>query len=175
MGRFDEGLKEIRRAQELDPLSLIINACGAWFFYYARDYDKGIDLCQKTLGMDPEFRPAHAYLSQNFLGKGMYEEALKESQKIDDQYFMATIYAVMNRPEEARRLLATILKDPQQFSCDIAIIYFWLGQVDEGWKWLVKASDEHAYRLSFIKVYPLFDTIRSDPRFQALLKKMGLE
>ena len=87
MGRFDEGLKEIRRAQELDPLSLIINAVEGCFFYFARDYDKGIDQCKKTLEMDPNFLPAHSYLWLNYVGKGMYEEALREAQKTNNQSY----------------------------------------------------------------------------------------
>jgi len=175
MGRFDEGLREIRRAQELDPLSLIMNAAGGLFFYLARDYDKGIDQCKKTLEMDPHFPPAHAYLCWNYTGKGMYEEALKEAQKTDDQYSMAVIYAAMNRQDEARRLLASLLKQPQQSEAQIAGIYFGLGENEEGWKWLEKAYDERSFNLPWLKVYPFFDNVRSDPRFQAMLKKIGFE
>ena len=175
LGRFDEGLKEIRRAQELDGLSLIINAVVGNFFYYARDYDKGIDQCKKTLEMDPNFLPAHFRLSYIYLAKGMYQEALREAQKIDSQYLMATIYAIMNRQEEARRLLANLLKHPQPHEVGIAGVYFRLGENEEGWKWLEKAYDERSYSLVLLKVDPFYDNIRSDPRFQALLKKIGLE
>jgi serine/threonine protein kinase len=175
MGRFDEGLKEIKRAQALDPLSLIINAVGGQFFCFARDYDKGIDQCNKTLEMDPDFRPAHIYLMMNYLGKGMYQEALREAQKTNNQVTIASIYAMMNRKEEARRLLADILKHPQQIEAEIAEVYFRLGENEEGWKWLEKAYDERSYTLTWLKVHPRYDNIRSDPRFQAMLKKMGLE
>jgi serine/threonine protein kinase len=175
MGRFDEGLEEIKRAQALDPLSLIINAVGGWFFYFARDYDKGIDQCRKTLEMDPDFRPAHIYLMIFYVSKGMYQEALREAQKTNNQATIASIYAGMNRQEEARRLLANILKHPQQSETDIATVYFRLGENEEGWKWLEKAYDERSYPLTWLKVAPLYDNIRSDPRFQAMLKKMGFE
>jgi serine/threonine protein kinase/Tfp pilus assembly protein PilF len=174
-GRFDEGLKEMRRAQELDPLSLIINAVGGLLFFLARDYDKGIDQCKKTLEMDPNFNPAHAYLYMNYAGKGMYEEALREAQKTDDQYFIASIYATMNKQEEARRLLASIVKQPQQSETEIASVYFRLGENEEGWKWLEKACDERSYFLTWLKVLPPYDNIRPDPRFQTLLKKVGFE
>jgi serine/threonine protein kinase/tetratricopeptide (TPR) repeat protein len=175
MGRFDEGLEEIKRAQALDPLSLIINAVGGWFFYFARDYDKGIDQCKKTLEMDPDFRPAHANLMLNYLGKGMYQEALREAQTTNNLGAVAEIYAMMNRQEEARRLLAGILKHSQLFELEIADAYFRLGENEEGWKWLEKAYDERSYYMTWLKVDPLFDNIRSDPRFQALLKKVGFE
>jgi tetratricopeptide (TPR) repeat protein len=175
LGRFDEGLKEIRRAQELDPLSLMVNATGGFFFYLARDYDKGIDQCKKTLEMDPHFPPAHAYLCWNYIGKGMYEEALREAQEIDDRYYLAGIYAALNRQDEARRLLASLLKQPQQNEAYIAVIYFWLGENEEGWKWLEKAYDERSSALGYLKVSRFYDLVRSDPRFQAMLKKVGLE
>jgi tetratricopeptide (TPR) repeat protein len=174
-GRFDEGLKELRRAQELDPLSLMINAVGGLFFCLGRDYDRGIDQCKKTLEMDPDFSPAHAYLYMNYAGKEMYEEALSEAQKSGDQYFIATMYAKMNRQEEARRLLADILKKPQQSETQIAAMYIALGENEEAWNWLGKAYEEHSYFLTWIKVLPPYDIVRSDPRFQALLKKVGLD
>jgi tetratricopeptide (TPR) repeat protein len=175
MERFDEGLEEIKRAQALDPLSLIINAVGGWFFYFARDYDKGIDQCKKTLEMDPDFRPAHANLMLNYLGKGMYQEALREAQTTNNLGAVAEIYAMMNRQEEARRLLAGILKHSQVFELEIADAYFRLGENEEGRKWLEKAYDERSYYMTLLKVSPLYDYIRSDPRFQALLKKVGFE
>ena len=176
LGRIDEGLKEIRRAQELDPLSLIINTvAGGWFCYFTRDYDRGIEQCKKTLEMDPDFVPARTYLCWNYLGKGMYEEALREAQKLNNEYAIAGVYAMMNRQEEARRLLANILKHPQPNAATIARVYFRLGENEEGWKWLEKAYDERGYELIYLKVNAAFDSIRSDPRFQALLKKVGLE
>jgi serine/threonine protein kinase/Tfp pilus assembly protein PilF len=175
MGRFDEGLKEIKRAQELDPLSLIISTVGGWFYFLSRDYDKGIEQCQKTLEMDPDFLPAHNYLLANYAGKKMYQEALREAQIIHDEWSMAMIYAGTNRQEEARRLLADISKHPQQPEFDIALVYLELGENEEGWKWLEKAYDERSYGLIFLKVHPLLDNIRSDPRFKTLLKKVSLE
>ncbi|MGZ8877704.1 MAG: hypothetical protein ACXW2O_06200, partial [Candidatus Aminicenantales bacterium] len=96
-------------------------------------------------------------------------------QKINDRYLMAVAYARMNRHEEARRLLAEDLKYPQLYSFYISITFFQLGENEEALKGLEKAYDGHAYGLHFIKVHPLLDHVRSDPRFQALLKKMGLD
>jgi len=175
MGRFDEGLKEIERAQKLDPLSLMINAVGGLFYFLARDYDKGIERCKRTLELDPDFPPAHLYLSWNYFGKEMYEEGWSEAQKSGDQYHIASAYAVMNRKEEARRLLTSLLKQPQPSEIDISRIYFQLGENEEGWKWLDKAYAERSFYLTWFKTGPGFEAIRSDPRFQALLKKVGLE
>jgi eukaryotic-like serine/threonine-protein kinase len=175
MGRFDEGHKAIKRAQELDPLSLMMNAIEGWFFYLARDYDKGIEQCKKTLEMDPDFLPAHGYLWMNYVVKGMYEEALREAQRTNNQWYIASTYARMNRQEEARRLLANILKNPERYETRIAGVYFSLGEIEEGWKWLEKAYDERSYLLTWLKMAPIYDSIRSDPRFQAMLKKVGFD
>jgi len=88
---------------------------------------------------------------------------------------MASTYAMMNRQEEARRLLADILKHPQRSETEIAGVYFSLGENEEGWKWLEKAYDERSFFLIWLKVDPLYDNIRSDPRFQAMLKKIGFD
>jgi adenylate cyclase len=105
----------------------------------------------------------------------MYEEALSSAQKSGDQYHLASAYAVTNRQEEARRLLASLLKQPQPSEIDISRIYFQLGENEEAWKWLEKAYNERSFYLTWLKILPAFDTIRSDPRFQVLLKKVGLE
>jgi serine/threonine protein kinase/tetratricopeptide (TPR) repeat protein len=175
MGRFDEALKEIKRAQELDPLSLIVNTIEAQHYCFARDYDKGIDQCRKTLDMDPDFSPAHWCLCWNYLGKGMYEEALNEGQIFGNQYFIALIYAWMHRQEEARRSLANIIEHPLAYEVEIAMIYLLLCENEEGWKWFEKAYNERSRQLLFLKVDFIYDNIRPDPRFQALLKKIGLE
>jgi eukaryotic-like serine/threonine-protein kinase len=175
MGRFDEGLKELRLAQELDPLSLIINATIAEFFYMARDFDKGVEQSKKTIDMDPSFPPGHWNLCFNYWGKRMYEEALLEAQKIGDPVGIAVSYAMMNRQAEARHWLADMLKHPQARAADIALIYIYLGENEVGWKWFGKAYDERSRYLVFLKVEPIYDNIRSDPRFQALLRKVGFD
>ncbi len=175
MGRFDEGLKEIKRAQELDPLSLVINAVGGLFSYFTGEYDKGIDQCKKTLEMDPDFAPAHLYLSWNYGRKGMIEEALSEAKKSEDPYWIARAYALANQKEEARRLLANLLKQPQPSEIDMAGIYFQLDELEEGWKWMEKAYAERSFYLTWLKIGPGFDDVRPDPRFRALIKRVGLE
>ena len=175
LGRFDEGLKEIKRAQGLDPLSLVMNMMEGWVYFFAGEYDKVIAQCQKTLEMDPDFRPAQVYLASGYAGKGMYEEALREAQKAGDPYLVASFDIPLNRQDEARRLLAGILKQPQQSEINVALIYFGLGENEEGWKWMDKAYEERSYLLTWLKVFPPFDPIRSNPKFQALLEKVGFQ
>ncbi len=178
MGRFDEALKEIKRAQELDPLSLIINAIGGWPYMYSRKYDQAIEHFQKTLEMDPDFRPAHSYLGRTYLGKGMYEEALKEYEILDNLAGIGYVYAKMGKTREAHQVLSE-MKERSKYtpirSSSFATIYFALGDNDKGFEWLGKAYEERGYGMTRLKVNPEYDSARSDPRFKALLKKMNLD
>jgi serine/threonine-protein kinase len=173
MGRFDEGLKEIQWAQELDPLSLVMNMMEGWVYFFSREYDKGIAQCKRALELDPGFRPAQVYLVSNYMGKGMYEEALRLAQETGDPFMLASIYALTNRKDEARQLLAGMLKQPHPSQTSIGLVYFGLGDKEEGWKWMDKAYEERSYFLTWLKVAPPYDLVRSDPRFQELLKKVG--
>jgi len=178
VGRFDEALKEIKRAQELDPLSLIMNAIGGWPYMYGRKYDQAIEHFQKTLEMDPDFRPAHSYLARTYLWKGMYEEALKEYEILNDLAGIGHAYAKLGKIKEAHRFLNELREQSKHTSIRpsrVALVYFALGDNDEGFEWLEKAYEERGYGMSRLKVSPEYDSARSDPRFKALLKKMNLE
>jgi TolB-like protein/Tfp pilus assembly protein PilF len=178
MGRFDEALIEIQRAQELDPLSLIINAIAGWPFAYKQNYDKAIEQYQKTLEMDPNFRPAHIYLGRAYQNKGMYEKALAEFKITNNLPEIGTIYAKMGKTAEAYQVLNELMERSKRMYVPrykLANIYFALGDNDQGFAWLERAYKEREYGLPKIKVDTLSDSVRSDPRFKALLKKMNLE
>jgi len=187
MARLDEAIEEIKRARGLDTLSLIINRNVALVFYYARQYSQAIDAVQKTLEMDPSFSLTHATLGRVYLQKSMYEEALAEFQKerellgVWDQQlesWLGITYAKMGKGGDAQKVLDDLIKRSKQAylsPCCIALVYFALGEKDQGFKWLNKAYQEHSSCLIEIKVDPGFDSVRSDPRFKALLKKIGLE
>jgi tetratricopeptide (TPR) repeat protein len=178
MGRFDEALAEIRRAQELDPLSLIISAIAGWPYRYTGQPDKAIEQFKKTLEMDSNFMPAHYYLGLAYLDKGMYEEALSEFKIANNVIYMGIAYAKMGKTAEARQVLNDMIEQSKQeyvASGDLAAIYFALGDSDQGFTLLERAYEEREDKLAGIKVNPLFDSFRSDPRFKKLLKKMKLE
>ncbi|NIM91614.1 MAG: protein kinase [Candidatus Aminicenantes bacterium] len=178
MGRFDEAMREIRRAQELDPLSLIINAIGGWFLVYAREYDQAIEQCQKTLEMDPSFRPAHAYLGRGYFYKGMYKEALAKFEMTDNISGIGRVYAKVGKIQQAKRILEDLKKQHQHsydVSLHIAALYSYLGDNDQFFTWLERAYEERAFKMAYLKVDPMFDTVRSDSRFTAWLKKMRLD
>jgi TolB-like protein/Flp pilus assembly protein TadD len=184
-GRSSEAIAEMKIAQELDPRSLIINANLSWVEYLAGKYDEAIAQAQKTVEMDSSFAVAHGNLGQTYLAKGEHEKALEELQQAlklsgDETSFkaeLANAYAVAGKTAEAQTILheLTALAAHQYVSpYSIALIYTGLGEKDLAFQWLEKAYDERSVRLINIAVHPRFASLRSDPRFAELVKKIGL-
>jgi serine/threonine-protein kinase len=183
MGRHDEALREIRRAQELDPLSLIIHAVVGRALYFARRYDEAAEQCRQTVELDPNFGVAHLFLGRIYLAAGKYDEAVKELQEArrlaGGTAVMAEVVhalAVAGRRTEAEQLRAELekMKDGYVTAGRLALISVALGDKDQAFMWLDKAYDERSDTLLFLKVEPRFDSLRSDPRFAALLRRIGL-
>jgi tetratricopeptide (TPR) repeat protein len=188
MGRSDESLAQMKQARELDPLSPLSNFLLARGFYYAREYDQAIEQFQEALKLDPSFQPALGFLPGAYEQKGMHEEALTGFQKaitltkgevrILSMSGLGHFYAVSGRKGEARTVLNQLkqLAQEEYVSADsIARIYAGLGEKDQAFAWLEKACDEHSYSIAWLKVEPAWDSLRSDPRFAELLRRMGLE
>jgi serine/threonine protein kinase/Tfp pilus assembly protein PilF len=185
VGRHQEALAELEKAQELDPLSLITNAGIAWAFYFARQYDQATEQCRKTLEMDPNFVVAHAWLGQTYLQKGVFHEAFKEFQTAIElsegsPFYVAMLghaYAVAGDIPEAQKLvdqLKTQSVEAYVSSYSIAEVYAGLGDRDKAFEWLQKAYEERSRALVFLRVEPSLDPLRPDPRFQDLLRRVGL-
>lgn len=182
---WSEAEKEFKRAQELDPLSLIINAIGGFVFFYARQYDKAIEQCQKTLEIDTNFYPAHQYLGWTYVQKGMFEEAIMEFQKAISLSggsklwgYLGHAYAMSGRKSEAKEVindLKELSKHRYVSPYEIALIYNALGEKEQAFEWLERAYKERSHSITKIKVDPRLNTLRLDPRFTDLLKKMGLD
>jgi len=187
MGRHDESIAEAKRAQELDPLSIIINNDLGQVLYYARQYDRAIEQLQKVLELDPDFIIAHFFLAFLYAQKAMYEEAIAEVQKAmnlsggGDLLMVAqlgTIYSSSGRRDEAKKVLDELYQLSKQRYVSpfyIALIYVGLRQKNQAFEWLEKAYEERDHWLETLKVHPMLDSLRSDPRFTKLLKKMRLE
>jgi serine/threonine protein kinase/Tfp pilus assembly protein PilF len=178
MLRFEEALTEFDRALEIDPLSLIINSVRGWPFAFTGEYDKAIEQYKKTLEMDPDFRPAREYLADAYRLKGMYEEALKGYELLNNSKEIAVTYAKFSKTKEARQLLNELIEQSKHTYISpfkLANICFELGDNDQGFAWLEKAYEERDYLISRIKILPKFDDLSSDPRMTSLLKKMGLD
>ena len=182
--RYPEAIAQIKQAQELDPLSLIINVNISWFFYFARQYDDALEQGRKTLDLEPNFASTHWMLGQAYRQKGMYEEAIAEFQKEVvsrgdpvDTAVLGHAYAVAGNRAEAEKILKELTdlsKDRYVSPYFIALIYVGLNDKDEAFDRLEKAFAERSAGMVFLKVEPMFDPIRSDPRFQDLLRRVGL-
>jgi TolB-like protein/class 3 adenylate cyclase len=182
--RFPEAIAEIKRAQELDPLSLIINMNVAWSFYFARQYDEALEQSQKALELDPNFPPARWMLGHAYRQKGIYDKAIAEFQSGlqlsgGDPLRVAVLghaYAVAGKRAEAEKVINDLTEISKQRYFPpyfIALIYVGLNDKDQAFVWLEKAFAEHSSGMTYLKVEPMFDPIRSDPRFQDLLRRVG--
>jgi serine/threonine protein kinase/Flp pilus assembly protein TadD len=186
LGRHEEAIKEIKLAQELDPLSLIYSTTAGIIYYNAREYDQAIEQCKEVLEKEPNFIPAHAYLGESYIQKSMYDDAISEFQKSvmlssrSPLYLagLAHAYGVAGKKEEAFKIieeLKELSKKKYIPSYSIAIIYVGLNEKEQAVSWLEKAVEERYWRVLSIKVDPRFDSLRSDSRYKAILKKLSLE
>ncbi len=184
LGRTDDSLTQVRKAVELDPLSMIILTDAARNLYLARRYDEAINQYQRSLDVDPNFPIAHKGLAEVYAQIGKYDEAVSEIERaialsgrsifiLDD---LGYIYARAGKREDARKVLEDLDKlanDEYVPSYGRAVICAALGNKEDAMNWLEKAYDERNF-LVYLKVDPAFDTLRKEERFLSLLGKMGL-
>jgi tetratricopeptide (TPR) repeat protein len=184
MGRLEEALAEAQHAHELDPLSVIINRDLGMVYYYARQPDRAIEQYRKSLELDPSFALAHQSLGRAYLLKGMHAEALAAMQKavslggdsVAMSSALAHVHAVSGRHNEARKILNELLERSQRSfvsPTNIAVIYAGLDERESAFAWLEKAFGERNVGLFTLKVHPVFDGLRSDPRYRDLLRRMN--
>jgi len=183
LGKYDEAVAEMRKAQDLDPLSLIINADFAELLVLAHSYDESIRQSRKTIEMEPNFALAHNQLAQAYLQKHMNDEAAAELQKAAQLSGgsptvlanLARAYAASGKKSEATKILNDLRKQSTaaySHAPEIAVIYAALGDSDQVMSWL-----EKGYEGRFnpgVLLRPGFDPLRSDPRFQDLVRSVGL-
>jgi tetratricopeptide (TPR) repeat protein len=183
-GRFDEALAESERARRLDPLSLIIATDRGVILYFARQYDRAIEQLRAVLDMDPNF--AHGYIIMNaYVEKGMFEEALAEVRKyrsLDSSPWSwaqeAYVYGRWGRQARAREALTRFERANRTRRLNptsvLPFVYAAMNEKATAIALLQKASEERSHILTVLKVEPNYDPLRSDPRFQALLQRVGL-
>jgi len=185
VGRFEEGIVEAKRARDLDPLSLPVNNALAGRLLLAGREKEAIEQSQKTLEMDPNFAPAHNELGWAYLRKGMNEEAIAEFRKEaalsgsdpDESIDLGYAYAVVGKRDEAKRILAKLKRKRERSFVPptaLGIISGALGEKDEAFAWLEKAYELRDPQLTYLKVGRRYTPLHSDPRFQDLLRRMGL-
>ena len=183
-GRFDEALRESERARQLDPLSLIIATDNGAILYYARQYDRAIEQFRAVRDMDPNF-PRTGLILQAYTQKGVLAEVRVELEEARKTYGdepatcseLAYIYGRTGQQAQARQELAKLEQWNQRQPLDpvaFVIAYIGMGNDDQAFAWLEKAYMQHSNAMTTLKVDPLYDPLRSDPRFQNLLSRVGL-
>ena len=183
MGQFDRGVAEAKRAIELDPLSLIINADLCWIYFNGRRFDEAEAQARKTLEMDPRFYVAHFYLGEALQFQGKLTEGMAEFQKSvelnNDPYSFAMLgqaYARQGKTDEARKVLARLREQAKSQYISpyaLAVVLTALGDKAHAIDELERGYDEGGFYISLIKIDPLFDDLRGDPRFEKIVASLA--
>ena len=185
MGRYADAMREIRRARELDPFSISINSFLVLTFYYAHQYDQALSATKEMVEIEPAFAAGAAQLQGNVLAaKGMYGEAVAhwnkslvlsgqagDAAKLEQAYATGGYRGYLDRQlQELKASSQGEYVDPLGF----AELYTRLGDKDSAFHWLERAYQEHSSWLNFVNADPVYDPLRSDPRFADLLRRIGL-
>lgn len=187
-GEIDEALVQVRRTQELDPLSIMSYAGvngSQWVLLMARRYDESIAEGRRALELEPDFSWAHANLGLALVANGQFANGvaeLEEATRLEDspllKAFLSYGYAEAGRGSDARQLLAEVEAiSRERYICayEIAVTHAALGDADAAFEWLAKALEDKADCIPLLKIDPRLDTLRPDPRFQELVDRVGFE
>jgi serine/threonine-protein kinase len=184
MGRLDESLLKLEQSQHLDPLSLIINLDVGQILLLAGRTDEAMAQFRKTQEMDPNFRETYHRLGIGYCRMGKYAEAVAELERADALVREARTISLLGyayglwgkRVEAVKRLdeLKRLSMQKYVTPYDTAVIYAGLGEKDQAFDWLQRACDEREPLLVLLKVWPTFDSLRADPRFANLIRRVGL-
>jgi len=184
MGRHDEALAEVKRAQELEPLSAGINSDAGWFYFRARRYDEAIAECRKVLDMEPGFQSSEACILMSMIKQKRLEEARSEALRFLEGHGRTGQMQGLDAPDPAQALRnldldsIEMMKKMQQTryigSYGFASLYADLGNREMAFKWLETAFQEREQVMVVLNVHPIFDPIRDDPRFVDLVKRVRL-
>jgi serine/threonine-protein kinase len=185
LGRHDEAIAEIKRAQQLDPLAVPVNRAVGWILYFARRYDESIEELKKTLAMNPDFLGARMVLWWCWVAKGDHEQAIADIRREADKPGLRTLKKLMlayacaaaGNKEEANGLLWELeskLASEDRLALLSALLFTALDIKDRAFQQLHRAYEIREPGLLFLKVAPWLDPLRSDPRYGALVEKLGL-
>jgi TolB-like protein/Tfp pilus assembly protein PilF/tRNA A-37 threonylcarbamoyl transferase component Bud32 len=184
VGRANEGIAESERSVDLDPLSPETNAFLGWVLYFAHRYGQAIEQLRKTTDLDPNYWFAHELLGASYEQQGQFPGAIAELQKAvelagiiaEPTAWLAHVYAVSGKRAEAQKLLDTLKQRSKETYVPAyanAMVYAGLGERDQALAWLERAYQARSTCMNWLKVFPLLDSLRSDPRFQDLLQRMN--
>lgn len=185
LGRTDESIAELKRAVELDPLSAEVNSTLGLAFFFARRYEEAFKQLRSTLDLDPNYWYARLFLARVHQKKGEFPTAFAEIEKAKLVGAPAEVlsalgyaYAVSEQKEKAQEIITELkkLQSKQAWFApyNTAVVYAGLGEKDQAFEYLEKEYKEGAYYMTLIKVDPELDSLRSDPRFADLLRRMKL-
>jgi eukaryotic-like serine/threonine-protein kinase len=181
-GRFDEALREIRLAQELDPLRTGLIGNEAAFLYHARRYDESLALQKRLIAQSPDDNAFfYLELANIYVQKGQYAEAIlsyQTSLQLEETssalIYLGRVYALSGRRGDAAAILDKLKTTEKYVSpAELAILYAALGEREKAFASLEKAYTERDFQLTSLKVEPGYDALRADPRFQDLMKRNG--
>jgi tetratricopeptide (TPR) repeat protein len=177
MGRNEEALAQAKQARDTDPLSLIINHNMARRLYFARRFEEAVLESRKTLEMDPEFRVARVMLGLEYAAQGHFKEAVAEFEQTGARSLSGYAHGRAGQDKEALAVLAELREAaasrhvaPTQF----VFVHIGLGQKDEALRWLEKDFEARSDYMVYLGIDPVLDSLRGDPRFEELLRKVGL-
>jgi len=184
MGRTEDAHTSIRRALELDPLSILAYMTATDVFWLSGQYDDAITQVQEALDLFPNDPMALSRLGRNYEQKGMFTEAIGEAERavtlspdfIEHYWMLGHAYAVAGKTAEARKILDdlhALAKKQYIQPYGFAVIHTGLGENDEAFEWLERAYQDRNAWMVFLQVVPWLDPLRSDPRFQDLLRRMN--
>ena len=181
VGQLDKTLVGIKRARELDPLSLIINTDTGKVLYYARRYDDAIKQLRETLRMDPDFPQANVWLGSVCATTGLYGEAIAAFKKVSDNSWalgwLGYVYGISGRRDETEKILGELKQIETERPIDphiLVCLYLGLGDKDQAFAALEKDYETRSVGMTSLKVNPWYDSLRSDPRFADLLRRTNL-
>jgi TolB-like protein/cytochrome c-type biogenesis protein CcmH/NrfG len=182
-GRYEEAYTEAQRALRLDPLSSMTNSMVGWVYLHGRRYDQAIEQLQKTLELDPRSGASWAFLGWAQSCKSLHESAIASLRKSSEIWpgpgpiaWLGQVYATAGYRGEALKILEQLQElSKQQYVSPYGVgrIYAALGQTEEAFRWLETAYEQRGDWMVFLKVDPVFDDLRSDPRFQDLMRRMN--
>jgi tetratricopeptide (TPR) repeat protein len=184
-GRQAEALAEIHRAQELDPLSLIVSDVLGWIYYEGRQYDQAIQQYKKTLEMDPGYAPALLDLGTAYLRTGDHSNAIAQFEKartlqVDNGVVLSDLgqaHALAGNRAEAFKILKQLHQASKPrfvSSWDLSLLHIALGERAKAVELLRKAADEHAGWVVRLGIDPALDDLRNEPQFQKLQQRVGI-
>jgi TolB-like protein/Flp pilus assembly protein TadD len=184
LGRHEEALAEIRRAQQLDPLSTLTQVDVGWAFYFARQYGSAVEQCRQALELDPHSDNAYDCLGSGYLAQGRHEQAIAAFKRAvalsggdpARRVGLARAYALAGREAEARKMLGQLSQLSRGAYLPpyyLAILHVALGENEQAFTWLEKAYRQRDPYLVYLKVDEALDPLRPDPRFHELLRRVG--